>query len=85
MPYKNPERKRQWEREHRGQRENAAPQSGVGTPGYSKTSAPSCFRSKSANYMEDYAWLGDRDRGRAACGIRRSRLSPTVNGTALDS
>src|SRR4029077_17296356 len=75
---KNPEGKRQWEREAsrktKHYAENAALEREVGMPEYSKASARPWFGSKTASHLENDSWLGGRHRNRAACGDRRSRI-----------
>ena len=71
MPYKDPEHKRQWEREHREERNarqrNAA--SGQAKHPYcSKTSARPNSDKTNGKRLEDNSWLSGRARRRSAFG-----------------
>src|SRR5882762_11792887 len=63
--------------------QNAPLERAVATPECFKASARPCFRSKIASHMEDNSWLGNRHRGRTACGNRRGQPARIVSGAAL--
>ena len=87
MPYQNPERKRQWERERREKRNAMRRMNRLNArSGYTSIPNPApdpVSDQKSQVHMEDNSWLGNRHRSRSACGNRRGQPARIVTGAAL--
>jgi len=87
MPYRNPERKREWEQQHREQRnvrrraQRLAARSGhLMAP---KPAPDPVSGQKTARYIENDSWMGGRHRGRAVGGACKGGPASTASASAL--
>jgi len=83
MPYKNPEDKRQWEREHRVERSTRRRVQNAPAAQVVRNPAPDpVVDQKAKDTWKNNSWMRTRDRGRAATGDRRDQPARIAIGPA---